>query len=360
MTTENLTPNGKFKEQLRELHAIKEVPEDESVDLSSENVEPQTTEKDNGVQGRDEQRGRKESTNSANELSADRSLDTERDEQATKDRRQVKSKKIKDGDEEEKPYIPSFILKQEKEARKKAEAELAEYKKRLETAEILKNILPQTPQAPAQVADEDVEPVYEQEPDRWYLWRDKQREKEIAELRNQLNQGREQETTRSQLQYLDNSINTSINQIKQTKPDFDDAYGHLLQRAARMNMLTGMSEEQNKQALQMATIQMAAKAMQMNITPAEFFYEMAVAGGYEPKKARSNSQKAISGRSLSELNENIKRNVSLSGSSGDTDGGEEEEELSNIMKPVKNIDAFLGRNKRDNVEKWRETIRKTK
>src|SRR5690606_38591043 len=70
----------------------------------------------------------------------------------------------------------------------------------------------------------------------------------------------------------------------QERPDFQDAYRYLYETRAAEYRALGYPEQHIRFAMEQEELQTAAMALQGNRSPAEIFYQLALARGYRPKE----------------------------------------------------------------------------
>lgn len=221
-------------------------------------------------------------------------------------------------------YVPSFVLKAEKDKRRELEKKL----------EDLQRVQPQpSRQTEPEIKTPQPEPEidYYTDPDAWY-----KRQIEVQENRiNQLNESIQEQRAQNQVRELNAAINDSIARESATIPDLNDALDYLFKAQYKSRVLLhGDDEETARRHIQLNVMQLSALALEKGKTPARMLYEAAQALNYTPTKGvvADNSQKERKKATVSQLSENIKKNTGFSGSSGSSsaEGGEIEPFVSRL------------------------------
>lgn len=79
-----------------------------------------------------------------------------------------------------------------------------------------------------------------------------------------------------------NSVNQSITQFKQTTPDYDAAYKHMIDMRTQDYLDSGMTKQEALAAVAADEVAIATRATQQGKNPAEIVYGMAKRYGYTP------------------------------------------------------------------------------
>lgn len=343
MTTAN------FKEQMKEKYAKKLEALDEKLEAGTEQS---TNEEQNvSIQSRDEIGGRQSDSGSDHKSETEGSGDSQQN-QDQEVKTEAKKPKKKEGDETSNGFVPSFLLKQQKDEAREAAKKAEEAERRAAAAEAALLALKSPPKQP----EEDIEPDYASQPDAWYRWDSRQKSKQISELSAQLSKSHQTQQINNAFQHLDSALDTDIYTFRQTRADVDDAMRFLADAQFKQNALKGLDIATNRQLIQNGFRNMTAEALQKGYSPAEYAYAIADAWGYRPQM--NGTKPAAKQQSLSKLNENIRRNTGLTGASGATEGDVQGEILDEVKQGRKEIFAKSGTQSRQKLEEWRKKIAK--
>lgn len=204
-------------------------------------------------------------------------------------------------------YVPSFVLKAEKDRRRELEKKLEE----LQSAASASQPKPEQVRQPAPEPEPEID--YYADPDAWY-------KKEIETQKSQLNEFIQEQRARAQIQELNSVINESINKEMSTIPDLGEALDYLFKAQYKSRVLLyGDTEEAARKNIQLNVMQLSAMALQKGKSPAKMLYEAAQALNYMPTGKASSGTPASTERkkvTTEQLAENIRKNTGVSGSSG--------------------------------------------
>lgn len=343
-------PEVNLKQQMKEKYAKKA---DEIAQKAINPDEPTThEEEDVKLQGRDEIGGRQIDSGSNNQSKTEIGGQSEQNQEQTEVVQTEKKTKKKDGDEAA-GFVPSFLLKQQKDEKRESERRAEEAERRAMAAEAALMALKNPPKQ----AVEEVEPDYATNPDGWYRWDSDRKAREINELRTQLTQVNQVNQTNAAFQHLDSTFETDIYTYGQQKPDIHDAIQFLAAAQFKQNALNGVDVRTNRELIQNGFRSLVAQAIQKGYSPAEYAYAIADAWGYRPNQGGTKAPVQRQ-QNLRQLNENIRRNVSLGGASGANDGDAEGELMQNVKQGRKELFAKAGKQNRAKLDEWKKSISK--
>lgn len=241
-------------------------------------------------------------------------------------------------------YVPSFVLKAEKDRRRELEKKLEE----LQSAANASQSQPEQVRQPAPEAEPEID--YYADPDAWY-------KKEIETQKSQLNEFIQEQRAQTQIRELNTVINESINKEMAVIPDLGEALDYLFKAQYKSRVLLyGDTEEAARKNIQLNVMQLSAMALQKGKSPAKMLYEAAQALNYMPtNKAKSSPSSTTERRKVTteQLAENIRKNSGVSGSSGasSVDDGD--------VQPIMNRLGAVLKDKRE-YQKAKDIIRKAR
>ena len=131
----------------------------------------------------------------------------------------------------------------------------------------------QQPEAQEEIPNPDEDPIAAVQ----YLMKENQR------LAEQQQQAQQQQQQQAYLADVQQKYATAAQQYAAEKPDFQEAYSHLLNSRAQELRLGGVPEERINAQIQQEEYGFAIEAMRNNVNPAERIYQMAQVRGYQPK-----------------------------------------------------------------------------
>lgn len=167
------------------------------------------------------------------------------------------------------------------------------------------------------------------------------RVEQIERMLQENQRTQEQDTQRSQIV---NAYVADAQRVAREKPDFADAYTHLLETRDRELQAMGYTDPMmRQQARQNDEFTVAAIAMQNKISPAEAIYNLAIARGWQPGKGKNGSGNAAD--KLATVKQGQEANRSLS-SAGGTAGAEEMTAERLLKMPLDEFEAWTNKNHR--------------
>lgn len=236
-------------------------------------------------------------------------------------------------------YVPSSVLKAEKDKRREAERKAAEYEQKMADYEARFRQLSQ-PQPQREPEPEQTIPDYEQDPDGYY-------KAKLEQFESYVERQKSVEITRK----LEYSLNNSIESYKKELPDIDDAMGYVFGNQYKQYIMLGSDPEEAKARVNMAALELTALAHKRGIPPAKLFYDVAKTWGYSKPAPQQQSKP----QNLNKLQENIRKNAGISGGSSI---GDEDPSFNELKSVTRNMGALF-KNK-EQLERARSIIKKTK
>lgn len=184
--------------------------------------------------------------------------------------------------------VPQGAMHAERERRKAAEKELQTAREQLQRIAAMREAA--AARRTAAEAGQSAEPAPEADPAAHieYL---KAKLAEIEGTQNQFVQERQVESlNQAETQQLHTVLSSSEAELRQQKPDYDEAINHVVQARARELKLYGLTPVQIQQHLQEEVLDITRSAIAQGRSPAEIGYEIALLRGYTPGEAPTNAQ----------------------------------------------------------------------
>jgi hypothetical protein len=177
-------------------------------------------------------------------------------------------------------FVPHQALHAERERRKLVETELMSYRERTARADerlaVLNEILGQAdaPQGQQQGRAAPQEPI---NPEVDPIGALNQALQKVKALETQLNQSTTQQSERESARAMMSAYQNDAVRFVNEKPEFKDAYSHLIQGRHRELEAMGMASSEERQ--------LVAQAFQSRRSPSQMLYNLAVARGFAAKPA---------------------------------------------------------------------------
>lgn len=144
---------------------------------------------------------------------------------------------------------------------------------------------------------------------------------EIERLRGGVGQVQQQSEQQRQVSQIRSAYIADANRYRAEKPDFDQAYNHMLTvRRQELQTLWGLNGEQLEAQIEADELQIAAAALQREQSPAEMVYQLAMTRGYQPN-AQQVQQQTNGGPDLARIAKSQEKNRSLSLGAGAPSSG---------------------------------------
>jgi len=200
--------------------------------------------------------------------------------------------------------VPHGALLEERNRRREAEQEVANLRKQLEGAGKAQQEVQS--KAALQVQQEEVieDPIE-------YL------KKENQEIKQKIAQTEEDRRSQVQLNQFLTKCNESVQNYQKDVPDYQDAYMHARNQRVAMLKVNGLNDPQAQEMVNREELQVAAKAYQDGVNPAERIYELAKVFGYKRAEVAEEADKTEEAEhKLREREKNVNANKSLSSVTG--------------------------------------------
>jgi len=206
--------------------------------------------------------------------------------------------------------VPYDALHKERQRAKEAYQEKQRLERELAELRGMVTALTEQQKRPVETAPEpeEPEPDYEENPAAWMRWRTEKLEREqakIAEQAAKIAEWRQQQEQTQQLQMQQAQVLEAYRmkaaEFAQQKPDFPNAYNHLVQSRARELMAFGIPQQQAYEQTRAEEVQLAALAMAQGINPAEAIYNLARERGWNGQQqapAAGNAGQASSNQAM--------------------------------------------------------------
>jgi hypothetical protein len=186
-------------------------------------------------------------------------------------------------------FVPHQALHKERERRKTVETELMTYRERTARADerlaVLNEILGQAdaPQGQQQGRAAPQEPI---NPEVDPIGALNQALQKVKALETQLNQSTTQQSERESARAMMSAYQNDAVRFVNEKPEFKDAYSHLIQGRHRELEAMGMASSEERNAfIANEERQLVAQAFQSRRSPSQMLYNLAVARGFAAKPA---------------------------------------------------------------------------
>jgi hypothetical protein len=183
--------------------------------------------------------------------------------------------------------VPHGAFHDERERRKASEAERDQIKaerdqmkERMAVMEDrLQRIIEARAEKPAEKAKEQGIPDPEKDIFGWA----KGLQQQVEQLRGGFGQQQQMTEQQRQVAQIQSAYTADANRFRSVKPDFDDAYRHMLNvRRQELTQVFGITNPAQLEAqIEADELQIAAAALQRGVSPAEMVYNLAVARGYQ-------------------------------------------------------------------------------
>jgi hypothetical protein len=191
-------------------------------------------------------------------------------------------------------YVPEQSLREAREELKAIKRQLRERDKQYGSLEertnlILKNYFTEDGQ-PArggngQAAKKQAEAA--PNPDQDIFGAVKHSLRELEQLKGNYGQIQQQSQQQQVVSTLRSAYVQDAQKVRAEKPDFDDAYSHLIRNRDLELQRLGVADSTQRQAMiEMEELQIVANAVQRDESPAEIAYELAKMRGYVPKQGQ--------------------------------------------------------------------------
>lgn len=190
--------------------------------------------------------------------------------------------------------VPHSALHKERERRKQTRAELEELKVKYARADerlaILNDaVLGKSQQNGQQQQQEQPKNPLDEpniNPDEDLLGAFRQMQRRTSFLQQQQSQFTQAQTARDAFSQVTQNYHADAQRVMQEKPDFRDAYTHLVETRMKELEFLGMTDpEQRKQTVIREEADIVISAMKSGKSPAEVIYNFAVARGFRPNAA---------------------------------------------------------------------------
>lgn len=188
-----------------------------------------------------------------------------------------------------KGFVPNVALREEREARRKAEARAAEQERNYATLQARLDTLQQIAQAqtqpkaePQQIPDETTDPVGH------FRARTLALEEQLKQLSQAQQQQIQQSNLQTNVQRLTQIATSQEAEFAKANPDYNEAANYVrTMRDAQLTALGVADPAARQQALQHEALNIAAAALQQNRNPAQVIFEVAKATGWKPAPKES-------------------------------------------------------------------------
>lgn len=211
-----------------------------------------------------------------------------------------------DGDDEspsaaQRPgFVPHRKLHKAIEARKKVEADLTKEREERIRLEERTNQLLQRFQQPQPEARPEPEPP-PPNPEDDFFGALAHQSKTVEELKRDVDNYKKQQEQESRVKSVLNAAHSAEREFITEAPDYPDAMEHLRNSRVAELKVFGLNDTQARQRVGQEEIQMAAQALQRNVSPARLAYQWATQRGYV-KKAPANEEAAPSEDAATRIN----------------------------------------------------------
>lgn len=217
-------------------------------------------------------------------------------------------------------YNYKKMADEERGRRKEAQAQIDSIKAENEKLKETFNKVMRTAQ---EKADKENIPNYDDDPLAALKYENEQLRSKIDPL-EKAEQNRQQNYTQQQQQKkFISEYAASADEFKETTPDFDDAYDHLVDSRMKDYIASGYSKEEAANLLQEDEIATVIKARQQGVNPAERIYALAKIRGYNGNKKSDadnfKSQIAKNTQKINQLERGVKASKTLSDSGTHSD-----------------------------------------